>query len=1136
MKATLSERSKRLIAFGILVAGFVSGAGGRRVMAAAQDDKSNGAAQAEAKADKKEEGLPLKTARKISFTTDEGTWMSLDPSPDGKQIVFDLLGDLYVVPATGGEARQLTDGPPWDCQPRFSPDGKQIAFISDRSGSDNLWLINVDGTGLKKVSDETDDQLGSPAWSPDGNYIVVRKYGPYPGGTDYLRMTSLWLFHKDGGKGIELVKGKGETAISSGAVFSPDGKLVYFSSHSGTYKYNVDIGRFQVYTFNRETGEVEKITSEYGGGLRPIASPDGRWLVYASRHDAKTGLRIRDLTTREEHWLTLPIQRDDQEGFAVNDLLPGYSFTPDSKAVLFTRDGHIQQVEVATHQVTTISFTAQVDQSLGPRVHTDWPIEDGPLTVHQMRWTNQSPDGKQITFSAVGKIWTMELPDGRPQRLTKSSSREYAPTYSPDGKWIAFVTWSDSDGGQLWRVPATGGAATKLSSVEGYYSLPQWSPDGTKLLFVMGSRRGWLHGDDADVQEVRWMAAEGGASHLIVALAGNGYQQPTFNGDGTRIYYMEDVPAPPEGAGFPARLLRSIRLDGVDKKTYFHLDGEFSLAIPSPDGEWVSIQDRYDAYLAPFPKIGETVVNLNFKSPAVPLRRVTREGANYIYWADGGKTLTWSFGNEFYRVKRETLQQLEPLVGQPGEKPSDKPDGKADAKSDAKADEKTDAGTDAKPEMKSPAWKPETFSIALQVPREIPRGTLYLRGARLVTMKGEEIIERGDILIENNRIKSIGPSSEMHAPADAKVIDVRGKTIMPGFVDIHSHLHTERPEMLDEQWEYAANLAYGVTTTRDPSIESNTVFAQGELVSVGELIGPRIYSTGTAITTEAASLSSFEDADNVVKRYKAHGADSLKEYMQPRRIQRQWLVMAAAKEGVNITAEGGGDLKTDLSMVLDGYSGVEHGLPVVPVFKDVVQLEAQAGTTYTPTLIVSYGGEFGQFYWRQRMNIHEDAKVMRFTPHEQVDSVARRRPLLLDEEYTFPMMAEGAAGMVRAGGHVALGAHGEQQGIGAHWELWMLQSGGMTPWQALYCATMNGAESIGLEKQVGSLEPGKLADLLVLNSNPVEDIQNSRDLLYVVKNGVVYSAETLDEVWPEKKAFKPFFWRAEDDELKGLPH
>jgi Tol biopolymer transport system component/imidazolonepropionase-like amidohydrolase len=1061
-----------------------------------QEDKSAAPDQAEGKAEKKEQTLPLKPTRKISFTTDEGTWVSLDVSPDSKQIVFDLLGDLYTVSTSGGEAQRLTSGLPWDCQPRFSPDGKQIAFISDRNGSDNLWIMNADGTNPKRVSDETDYLLGSPAWAPDGNYIVARRYGPYPGPEDYLRMTGLWMFHKDGGKGIEVVKGKGETQISSGAAFSPDGKLIYFSSHRDQFHYNVDIGRFQVYTFNRDTGEVEKITSEYGGGLRPIVSPDGHWLVYASRHDSKTGLRIRDLTTRDEHWLALPIQRDDQEGFAVNDVLPGYSFTPDSKAVVFTHDGHIQRVDVATRQVATIPFSAKVELDLGPRVHTDYAIDDGPLTVHQMRWTNQSPDGKQVAFSAVGRIWASDLPDGKPRRLTTASLREYEPTFSPDGKWIAYVTWSDADGGQLWKIPSAGGAATKLSEVAGYYSSPQWSPDGSKLLFVMGSKRGWLAEDAADIREIRWVSAEGGASHAIVTLPA-GRQQPTFNGDGSRVYYM-DAPPPSSGDApeAPSRLLRSIRLDGIDKKTHLKIDGSFIVAVPSPDDESVAIQSRYDGYLMAFPKAGDKTIDINLKTPAVPVRRLTKEGANYLYWADGGKTLTWSFGNDFYRVKREDVLHAE------------------------------------KPE----AWKAETFAITLQVPRDIPQGKLYLRGARIVTMKGQEIIDRGDILIENNRIKAVGASKEMHAPADAKVIDVHGKTIIPGLVDIHSHMNSGRAEITDQEWSYAANLAYGVTTTRDPAIESNVVFAQGELVSTGGLVGPRIYSTGTAITTYAASITSAEEADNIVKRYKAHGADSLKEYMQPRRNARQWLGMAAAKAGVNITAEGGGDLKTDLSMVLDGYTGVEHSLPIVPIYKDVIQLEAQAGTTYTPTLIVSYGAEFGQFYWRSKMNIHDDPKVMRFTPHEQVDSVARRRVLLFDEEYTFPIIAKGVADVFREGGHVALGSHGEQQGIGAHWELWMLQSGGMTPWQTLYSATMHGAESIGLEKEVGSLEPGKLADILVLNSNPLDDIHNSRDLKYVIKNGVVYSADTLDEVWPAQKAFPPFFWQKDNADVESLPH
>jgi Tol biopolymer transport system component/imidazolonepropionase-like amidohydrolase len=1062
----------------------------------------------EKKEEKKEEVLPLKPERKIAFTTDEATWMSLDISPDGRQIVFDLLGDLYQVAIDGGEAKRLTSGLPWDCQPRFSPDGKEIAFISDRNGSDNIWRMDLATGKLRQVTKETDWQLSSPAWSPDGDYLVARKTGAYPGPDDMIRGVALWMYHKDGGKGVEVVKGRGATAINSGAVFSPDGKTVYFSSHPERFRYDTPPGRFQVHTFDRETGEVRSITAEYGGGLRPIVSPDGRYLVYASRLDAATGLRMRDLHTLDDRWLARSIQRDDQQGFASNDLLPGYAFTPDSKSVVYTAGGKIHRVDVVTHQASVIPFTAKVELDLGPRIRQSYKVSDGPLEVRQLRWMNQSPDGKRVVFSAVGKLWIADLASssgekgsvlsaGAPRRLTQSASgaeREFEPVFSPDGKWIAYVTWSNTEGGQLWKISSEGGQPLRLSPVSAFYARPAWSPDSSKIAYIYGSARGWLASSEAELLELRFILAAGGDSHFIVKLP-RGEQSPVFSGDGQRIFYMDDTPQQPEHEGLPSRVLRSVRLDGVDKQSHLKFDGVLVEAIPSPDGAYVALHDKYDAYLVAFPRAGSQTISIGLQTPAVPVKRVTTEGGNYLAWADGGKTLTWSFANHFYRVPRDAVLRAE----------------------------------------KREEWKPADAEIRLQVPRPIPQGKLLLRNARVVTMRGEEVIEHGDILIENNRISTVGPSGKIVVPSGAKVIDVRGETILPGLVDIHAHLGARRDIVTDQEWSYAANLAYGVTTTRDPSIDSNQVFAQGEMVEAGELVGPRIYSTGTAMVTLFAGIQSQEDADNVVRRYKRTGADSLKQYMQPRRIQREWLAIAAAREGMNITAEGGGDLKLDLSMALDGYTGVEHSLPVVPIYKDVIELEAQAKSTYTPTLIVSYGGPFGQIDWRQQMDIHADPKVMRFTPHQVVDQRARWRTLVLEDEFQYPAIARGAAEVVRRGGNVALGSHGEQQGIGAHWELWMLASGGMTPWQVFHCATMLGAESIGLENELGSIESGKLADLIVLNSDPLENIQNSRDLRYVIKNGVVYDADTLDEVWPVERKFPPFFWRAWDAEWMVLP-
>ncbi|HWQ03186.1 MAG TPA: amidohydrolase family protein, partial [Candidatus Nitrosotenuis sp.] len=586
-----------------------------------------------------------------------------------------------------------------------------------------------------------------------------------------------------------------------------------------------------------------------------------------------------------------------------------------------------------------------------------------------------------------------------------------------------------------------------------------------------------------------------GQSHFVMTMPGGG-QSPSFNREGTRVYFMDGAPPPPPGQeSRPARLLRSVRLDGLDKKSHLRFEGQLVTAVPSPDGNWVALHDKYDAYVVAFPKTAGEPVAINLQTPAVPVKRVTTEGANYVQWTAGSVGLAWSFANHFYRVPLQDVLTKE----------------------------------------KRAEWKIEDTEIALQVPRAAPQGKLLLRNARIVTMKGKEVIERGDIWIENNRIRDVGPVGKGAVPADVKVIDLRGKTVMPGIVDIHSHMGARRDVLTDQEWSYSANLAYGVTTTRDPSFDSNQVFAQGELVSAGELIGPRIFSTGTAMTIYTASINSLEDATNIVRRYKRQGADSLKQYLQPRRNQRQWLAMAAQKEGVNLTAEGGGDLKRDLTMVMDGYTGFEHNLPQVPVYKDVIELIAQAGTTYTPTLVVSFGAFSGEFYWRQRMDIHADAKVMRFTPHQAVDRSARRRPLNFDEEYNFPLIARSIAEIVKRGGRAGLGSHGQQQGIGAHWELWMLQSGGMSNWEALYVATLLGAESIGLDKEIGSLEPGKLADLIVLNANPLEDIRNSIQIHMVMKNGVMYNGDTLDQLWPAEKKFPRFFWQISDEELKTLP-
>jgi len=1044
--------------------------------------------------------LPIEPVRTLRFTTDEGTWISLDVSPDGRRLVFDLLGDLYVLPIDGGQATRLTAGMAFDDMPRWSPDGDQIAFISDRDGTDNLWLVAPDGTGLRKITSEVSNTLSSPQWTPDGQYLAVRRFGPYPSAENYLTNVPIWLYHVNGGGGFQVFPGdESQKTTNTGVAFSPDGGVLYVSSHGGGYT-GENLGSYQVVAFDRRSGVETTLTALAGGALRPVTSPDGRWLVYGTRAETHTALRIRDLQTHEDRWLVGLTQRDDQEGYAPNDVSPGYAFTPDSRSVLFSAEGKIKRVDVESREVTVIPFSVDVELGMGQRLFQPLEMDDGPLGVTQLISVTESPDGARLAFSAVGHVWTASRGDdgiGTPARLTGQEVREYYPSFSPDGRWVAFVTWSDTDGGHVWKARADGsGTPERLTDAPGYVRWPVWSPDGSRIVYSWQPRQAgqaYMGGPVAPMSQLRWISADGGAEATIVA-SGAPPAGVTEAGE-VRVYFTESVPGPP---GFRADLTTavvSVRLDGSERRTHARItSGNAGAPVMhvAPDGDGLLILDRDDLYVLPLTPAGKDGLSVNLESPSVPLRRITREGANYAQWVDGGRSIAWSFTNRYFRANREAVMA-----------------------SDAEED-----------------WGVGQAEVRLQVPRAIPDGEILLRGARVITMNGDEVIEEGDVLVRNNRVAAVGVG--LDAPDGVRVVELAGATIMPGIVDTHAHPKTGAEMAPQQEWSIAANLAYGVTTTRNPS-GSRWNVAWGELVEAGEMVGSRMYATGFPLTTNTVPISGYDDALAVVRRYKRQGVNSIKQYLQPRRIQRQWVLQAALAEGINTTNEGAADLKMDLTMAMDGFTAIEHSIGQVPLYKDVITLFADAKIAYTPTLGVAYGAPAGDTYFRARTDLDKDPKAAYFTPSEALTRRARRRPMIVEEDYNFGEIARGVRDIVRAGGIAGLGSHGQQDGPAAHWELWMLQSGDMTNMEALRIATILGAESIGFGDEIGSIEVGKLADLVILNSNPLEDIHNSMDIRYVMKNGELYEGDTLDRIWPSPRPFPTPHWVKEREALEALP-
>jgi hypothetical protein len=330
-----------------------------------------------------------------------------------------------------------------------------------------------------------------------------------------------------------------------------------------------------------------------------------------------------------------------------------------------------------------------------------------------------------------------------------------------------------------------------------------------------------------------------------------------------------------------------------------------------------------------------------------------------------------------------------------------------------------------------------------------------------------------------------------------------------------------------------ANLAYGVTTTRDPQTATTDVLSYGDLVETGDILGPRIYSTGPGVFW-TDDIKSQEDARDVLRRYSEfYDTKTIKQYMAGDRKVRQWVIIAARELGLMPTSENGLDFKKNLTEAIDGYPGAEHSYPIVPLAKDAVELFARSGIVYTPTLLVSYGGPFGENYYYERFDILKDEKLRRWTPESEIAVRAYRRPAWFHEsQYSFDELARQAAKIVAAGGKVGLGSHGQLQGLGAHWEIWAIASGGMPNHDVLRSATITGAEAIGLEKDLGSLEAGKLADLQVLDANPLERIENTNTLRFVMKNGRLYDAGTLAELWPRQREIpRPWWWERGEDEV-----
>ena len=1027
--------------------------------------------------------LPLKPGKELRIKTEEGTWLSLDVSPDGKTIVFDMLGDLFTMPIAGGRATPLTSGMAVDAQPRYSPDGKRIVFLSDRDGDTNVWIVNSDGSSPVQLTHTETMNVSyiSPEWSPDGNSIVVSR-GEKGAVSPGLKIYEINVDSRVGKPLSTSIKGD-----YLGAAFSRDPRFIFAAVRRPFVDWTQMDSFWQLVRLDRTDNSVRFETSARlaNVGFRPVLSPDNRYLVYGSPNGPQTGLRLRDLTNDREQWLVPSAQRDVSWWYLNaygRDLLPGSAFTPDSKFLITSYGGKIWRVAVPSGTATPVPFVVDVKFPIGPVLHREFAFDDSSVDIRGILHPSLSPDGKHLAFSAVDRVWMMELPSGKPRRLTSSNVGEFYPVWSPDGDSITYCTWDDTQGGGIYRVSLNGTSAPqRLTTDDLYYASVNYSPDGKRLAAIRAQK--WVHQiGDADAfrlsekkiklnLELVSLPAEGGTATVL---------GPVQTGDPT-FEYLHGQPhfAGPAGEVYVNEFRTGLFAvsPGGERKRVLTVSGytRGPLEKPLPAWDVMLSPDKSralvrmagsEAFLITFAAghpNGESFSVYDEKlPPGVEAERVTQSGADFLGWSTQGNLPYFSIGNAVF-------------IG----------------------------------ETAGPGVKFRRVDINLRLPADRPSGTVVLRGARVITMRGDEVIEQGDVVVKDNRIVAVGAQGSISLPPGATVIDVTGKTIMPGYLDIHYHVRPPDNIHPTQAWNLQTHLAYGVTTIRDPHNNSMDLLSYGERERLGRLDSPRVFTTLIPLYL-FQSAKDFESVSENVRRYaEFYRTEHIKNKQRAGRRSQQFMAIAAREQGVVVDNEGDHDAVMQLTFILDGLTAIEHSNPALPLYQDVLQLIVQSGTYQTFTLGTS--GGFSIF--ARRFDFSSFPVDMRkFYPEGTLE-----RKLESQKDYDFDEaflreFAEQPARIVAAGGHVGMGSHGDIPGIGVHWEMWLHSLGGMKNHDILRAATIWSAEAIGHNKDFGSIEPGKFADMVILDANPLVDIHNTLKLKWVMKNGVLYEAFTLERV------------------------
>jgi len=957
----------------------------------------------------------------------------------------------------------------------LSPDGRTIAF--DLLGA--IWTMPAGGGSAKRITDELMDAR-QPAWSGDGARIAFQAYR--------TNTWNIWSIAPDGTGLKQLTWGPFDDREPH---WSPDRTRVVFSSDRS--------GNYDVWVLTLASGDLRRLTSNPANDFGPAWSPDGREIAFVS--DRESGRGIYAVSTTDG---ATPAERLVR---AQAGALAGPSWSPDGRTMafnaiaapksalivggtdiadptedvfpfrpqwisptelLYTADGKIKRRHVeggaAAGAAVVVEFSAQVafERPAFTPKHRDF-ARPGPQPVRGIMHPALSPDGKQIAFSALGDLWLMPVSGGAPKRLTNDPFIELGAAWSPDGRWLAYST--DRAGStDVWLRDMTTGAERRITSGPAR-SEAAWSPDGNRI--AMSRAGGGI--DVVDVGRFTGVDVPRDTTMppVVASLRVSGEPGgPSWSPDGRYVVMSALKPNSTRFREGSNEVLRVAIADGAQH--WFEPLAQKSIGMRedygpvwSPDGTQMAaiVDGRLGAF--PVSREGE---------PVGPVRMLTTELANSPTWAGDSRHVLVQTDDRFkiVDVVDGSVREVDPHL----------------------------------------TWTVKGAGTATRV----------IHAGHLWDGTSSALRDNVDVVVEGNRIKSVEPHrAALHA---GTVIDASNETVIPGLIEIHSHLSKAYGESLGRLW-----LSWGITTVRNPATNPFEAAEEKESVESGRRIGPRTFSAGDPIDGTriyypgGTTIDGGAQLSLQLARAERLGYDFMKTYVRLPDLLQKRVVEEAHRHGLPVTshelypavAYGADGVEHLRGTSRRGYSPKQSQLN--RMYADNIDLLGASGMTITPTIGIQGGFQLqtirdSSWLADPRMALYPPAvtqasRALARAPHPQAE---------LDQRTAMVTPAEkSVARILHAGGRVTAGTDSpiNPYGLALLMELEQFVSGGLTPLEALKSATTVNAQAIGMGADLGSIAPGRFADLVMLDGNPLANIRDLRKVKQVMKDGELYTSEAL---------------------------